>query len=137
MSGFRLPEKPSELIELALHDLELAEKDGRYRIYMFGWHMPHYGVCHVCFAGAVMAFSLGCDPNCGTGPRQFDAYSSKRFNFLDSARRGSVVEAWKKLSDGYQECPLDDRSVAEYAKNPESFKSDMRGLAREFREAGY
>ena len=51
-----LPDKPSELIRLALADLRKCEADPRYLIDMAQWHRPVTSeLCHVCLAGAVMA----------------------------------------------------------------------------------
>ena len=56
-----LPDKPWELIRLALHDLELCEASPRYKINMGTWHsadLTKRNVCNVCLAGSVMAKSL-------------------------------------------------------------------------------
>ena len=52
-----LPDKPSELIRLALSDLEKCEGDSRYEVDMNEWHVPTQKghVCYVCLAGSVMA----------------------------------------------------------------------------------
>ena len=61
----RLPDRPSDLLELALVDLALAEADGRYLVNMWHWHLPALvasdEACEACLAGSVMAFSLGAD----------------------------------------------------------------------------
>ena len=53
-----LPSKLSDVILIALEDLEKAEKSKEYEIDMDDWYKPN-GVCKVCFAGAVMAQSEG------------------------------------------------------------------------------
>jgi hypothetical protein len=53
-----LPDKPSDLLQLALDDLELCEKDRNYTIDMSEWHTPSQDEsekCAVCIAGAVIA----------------------------------------------------------------------------------
>ena len=52
----KLPNKPSELLKVALTDLELVEGDSKYRVDMRNWHTPQYDkTCEVCLAGSVMA----------------------------------------------------------------------------------
>lgn len=55
-----LPNKPSELIAIALADLIKVEKSKKFRVAMGAWHWtpPGSNVCHVCLAGAVMACTL-------------------------------------------------------------------------------
>lgn len=68
----RLPSVPSELIELALRDLELTEADDRYRVNMDRWHeLDGEDVCHVCLAGAVMAQTLQLDPGDNIAPYHY------------------------------------------------------------------
>ena len=52
--------KPSQLLRLALSDIEKVSKDGRYDIDMNSWHRyEHEGeICFVCLAGAVIAKSF-------------------------------------------------------------------------------
>jgi hypothetical protein len=59
-----LPNKPSELIRVALKDLEEAERDPHYEVEMCTWHRPSSttGVCTVCLAGSVLAKSCGVVP---------------------------------------------------------------------------
>jgi hypothetical protein len=53
-----LPLVPSELIDVAVHDLELCAADPRYEINMMNWHEPFGDRCLVCLAGAFMAQTL-------------------------------------------------------------------------------
>ena len=53
-----LPNKLSELIELAVRDVQACEADPRYILNMGRWHAPRNGGCEVCMAGAVMAQTL-------------------------------------------------------------------------------
>ena len=62
MQKSKLPTRPSELIKLALSDLEKCEVDGEfYRVDMGRWHVfdETDNVCYVCLAGSVMAQTLG------------------------------------------------------------------------------
>lgn len=50
-----LPDKPSELIRLALGDLRKIEGTPGYVVDMAAWYDRTRTECHVCLAGAVMA----------------------------------------------------------------------------------
>ena len=87
---YKLPNNPSELILLALHDLELCEKDDRYKIEMVYWHVPRTkGYCHVCLGGSVMAKTLDCDPSKDINP--LDTKFHKQLNALDQFRKGNII----------------------------------------------
>lgn len=88
----RLPDKPSELLLLALTDLEMCENDPRYEIYMGNWHAPN-GRCRVCAAGAVMAKSLGAPPRDIWGPEDFDEDTERKLRAIDFFRTGAVWDA--------------------------------------------
>ena len=93
----KLPEKPSELILIALKDLKSAEESKKYEIEMGDWHNPPipniYGdidkKCEVCFAGSVMAFSLEGDINRHYEPKDFPGEEGK-LNALDCFRLGQI-----------------------------------------------
>jgi hypothetical protein len=67
-----LPSKPSELLKLALADVEAAAKTPGYKIDMGTWHSGTAansgyrgsgdGLCTVCMAGSVLAMSLKLQP---------------------------------------------------------------------------
>jgi hypothetical protein len=69
-----LPDKPSDLLSVALYDLYACSQDSAYDINFNEWHKPlqkrdntqfsnktEPDVCQVCFAGSIMAKTLGCD----------------------------------------------------------------------------
>lgn len=62
MKNTQLPDKPSELIRLALKDLRKTERQfWKYKIDMDIWHSGKTSTlsrCSVCLAGAVMAQTL-------------------------------------------------------------------------------
>lgn len=131
------PSKPSELIRLALRDLREVEADPRYAVNMADWHNPHAEICHVCFAGAVMAKSLG------TPVYEYSSYCDHRFSTqwqrsldaLDSFRLGLC---WHGA--GYMGLPepksVPDRVVPEYAEDPSAFHLAMEALAAEYEAVG-
>lgn len=134
--------KPSELILLALEDLEKVEKmKGVYRVDMSEWHRPgEDGPCYVCLAGSVLAMSYGA-------PTSMDYLSSPRppenaedrIGALNSFRMGDIVE-------GLLEMGITDESVLNevtpshyvplYEQNRRGFKSGLRWIARHLGERG-
>src|SRR5687767_4349571 len=124
----RLPDKPSDLILLALHDLEAVEKDERYRVNMYAWHDPN-GRCSVCLAGAVMAGTLGASPNVHRAPFMFDDDTRWKLRSLDALRAGSISEALRYwVVDRPHTLPPYDEPT-DYEHDPEGFKNDMAMLA--------
>ncbi len=144
-----LPDKPSELIRVALADLEKCEKDPDYEIFMGVWHSPKpAGYCEVCLAGAVIAKTLGSDKGESIAP--YDYYppsetsaklssdTSDKLSALDKFRTGNI---WDGLScmilplrvlDAVSD--ISDRSIPDYHLYPDKFKSSMLELADFFEE---
>jgi len=133
-----LPNKPSELILLALHDLELVEASPNYEVNMFDWHNPTYPIdepCYVCFAGAVMAFSLNASINKSLRPGNFDDDTSEKLIALDCFRQGRIAAALDEI--GYTCESLEPvMEFADYQDDPEEFKLDMKNLARDLGRNG-
>ena len=99
----KLPEKPSELILIALKDLRAAEASEKYDINMGGryWHFPPKTKdksykCEVCLAGSVMAFSLGGDINNHYEPGNFPGEEGK-LRSLDVFRTGHVTYGMREF----------------------------------------
>ncbi len=108
-----LPDKLSELILVALEDLEACEADPKYKINMDVWYEPKGKRCHVCFAGAVMANKAPkVNLSAGLGPEFFGAEEDK-FLALEEIRRGNFEGAISLL----------------YKKHPKEF-----GLPSDFNE---
>lgn len=133
-----LPDKPSELIRLALADLALCAADPNYRIDMTDWHSPDNGVCQVCLAGAVMAKSLNAPPAAGLHWIDFPDNSHK-IESLNDFRMGDVGRALAVLDI---DVPDDgdyvfNRTITPYDKDPDAFMADMRHLADDLDAAGY
>ena len=86
-----LPNKPSDLLQMALDDTIKAYEHPDYLLNMDEWHHPSLNrPCSVCMAGAIMAFGLGAKnaatPSCF--PEWFShllAIDEFRTNNLDSA----------------------------------------------------
>jgi len=132
---------PSDLIDLALNDLEAVERNPKYRVEMRAWHEPvgrgKNRVCEVCLAGAVMANTLGCKPRDEVEPWYFDDCTlTNTLNALDAFRFGEVHAGLDWLGS-YAGCDTPEAVlVADYAKHPIGFKSDLRAMADMLREKG-
>ena len=146
-----LPDVPSELILLALHDLELCEKDPRYSIEMSEWHNPAYQnsvvgtlnmrlnfeVCAVCLAGSVMAKTLNTAIDERRYPQNFN--EEKKFWALEHFRSGELSEGLDALGIVADDYPVNyDISgvMCDYEDGPEKFKSQMKAIATELKECG-
>lgn len=118
----RLPKKLSDLILLALEDLEAAERNPRFKIDMKDWfHVKNAtryrdgetrlnhsltsetAQCTVCFAGAVMAGSLnGVEKSLNLRdegymtPYDFGK-NDRKLQALNSIRTGDVTQALEEL----------------------------------------
>ena len=93
-----LPNKLSDLLELAMKDVRAIEEDPRYRLDMSHWHMPSIetpGVCLVCMAGAVMANTLEISPtqNFGEPHILVDYMNGPAIRAIDLMRKGAFEAA--------------------------------------------
>lgn len=91
------PKKLSAAILLALADLEAVEKDPRYIVKMYDWHVPSEMStslkCEVCFAGSVMAKSLNSAIGNAVYPADFGKAWCKVFKALNYVRCGDIQPA--------------------------------------------
>ena len=142
--------KPSELIRVALNDLELCEKDAKYNVYMEAWHEPFdqnsdSPGCFVCLAGAVIAQSLNTPINFDRSPENFSLPISIRLRVLNLLREGDIPHALALFSDSqrdfdgdyYFNSPVADREITSYSINTRLFKADMLRLADDLEDVGY
>jgi hypothetical protein len=129
-----LPDKPSELILLALSDLEACEKDPNYKIDMYSWHSPTYGkICLVCLAGSVMAQTLKAYSFQNLLPHDFSEEIAKKLTALNLFREGDVARGLRELNIMKK---FRFRKIPEYDEYPEEFKAAMRKLARDLAAKG-
>ena len=151
-----LPDKPSELIRLALEDLRKAEADPRYTVNMNVWHEEQLDgearrTCSVCLAGAVMAGTLEKSPfdvlepeNCGRHQSKLKALNQFRMGELH-AGLSLIPIVWEREGipkrvkiTGYH--PLfkafDNVTEEEGLHYREKFHEEMGKLADRFEEAG-
>jgi hypothetical protein len=149
-----LPEKSSDLIELALQDLEKVERREEYRVEMsYSFHAPivldlgegDRAVCSVCFAGAVMAMSLNTSPDKELWPEDYRSPGNKqRLYALDYFRRGLVWQGLELVCEWGHESARTRAPkipaqvcITPYSKRSAgAFKDDMRRLAELLRREG-
>lgn len=142
-----LPDKPSELLVLALEDLEKVEKDPKYQVNMGTWHRPSEfePVCLVCLAGAVMAGHLQAKPEKQYVASDFGGRNMSKFyalaNFATDHIRKAVEEAigpeaFEELGERYYRIPVHAPNFKSYSEDPESFKSSLRATAAFLKELG-
>src|SRR4029079_17076585 len=90
-----LPEKISDLLDLALNDLTYCEQHrDLYRVHMHFWHMAKDDEsprCQVCLAGAVIAKTLETLPEEEVRPNHFCKSINNKLSALDSLRQGHVM----------------------------------------------
>ena len=129
--------KPSELILLALEDLEKTEKmTDVYRVNMEWYHAPlDNGICNVCLGGAVLAQTVKLTPSmCWGGDA--DGNVEGRIFALDSFRTGHIGEG---LSEMGIQLPFNVRPTVrmrDYERDPVDFKSGLRWIAKHLGERG-
>lgn len=131
-----LPDKLSDLIEVALRDLEAVENDKRYTVNMGWWHRPNVydHTCIVCLAGSVMAKSLDVSPDRTRYPNDFDDKTEAKLGALNWARVGDVDYALHHLDVPQSSYTSFNRSVVDYQDDPEQFKADMREIVAALKE---
>ena len=133
-----LPDKLSDLLEIALDDLELVEADPHYAVNMNQWHniSSVNGICHVCLAGAVMAGTLRADPGQHTMPIDYPRDVRRKLLTLDAFAMGDIHMGFRDSS-----IPPDpdfpDIDIPEYSVDPEGFKQTLRDLIPELRAKNY
>ena len=150
----KLPDKPSELIELALADLEKVEKLPEvYDVYMPRWHRPSAGKCMVCLAGAVLAQTLSTDPkknielSGSLDESGLDKDTWRKLRSLDDFRCGRIGEGLYEMGligidESYNRSELeieDEERIDDdlYAESPMRFKAELRNVADRLRAEGY
>ena len=139
----KLPDKPSELIELALKDLASVERSKAYKVDMGTWHSPakYDGPCSVCLAGAVMARTLRMPRDEEHSPwlhgtRKMGSETVRKLIALDYFRSGDVRFALNNCKLTRPANLPGGVRVTPYSSNRRAFKTDMRRLARRLRAVG-
>ena len=139
-----LPDKPSELILVALKDLIKCERSKKYKVDMTIWHQkewPDAPACSVCLGGSVMAKSFDANPNEVLEPynmKHLRVSDRRKLKALDHFRRGNI---WCGLES--MRLPLkrlykidSHMDVQFYSESPTKFKADMRKMAKYLKSKG-
>lgn len=93
----KLPNKLSDLLELAIKDLKSCEADPKFVIDMLNWcKETSDGTCGICLAGAVMVRSLGIITNSPNHVKE-----GYKLLALDSLRSGRIHEACSIMNIQY------------------------------------
>lgn len=129
----KLPDKLSELIRVALDDLEQVEHDPNYRVDMNDWirYNKTDDVCEVCFAGATMVKTLKLDHTVQFGLLSPD--TMRKMESLDWVRCGSVRTAVQRFMDipfsDYAYYQIEHVSVVDYDLHPDIWRIQMHVIA--------
>lgn len=143
--SFSLPDKLSDLLDLALEDLEKAEADPDMRIDMATWYDREYpedriapGICSVCMAGTVLAQRANLPMGAVyIDPSDFSDEIRGKLYAINSLRMGYVYDAFCKLG---LKIPAELEYVYfvySYEGNPTKFKRDMKEISKLLREHGH
>lgn len=135
-----LPSKPSTLLEIAMADLESAEKSKNYTIDMWSYHETLGSKCAVCLAGSVMAFSLKADKNTDLSPENF-GINQQQLIAIDHLRMGDFSYVAEALDLDYKQSVVQkynlERNITSYEKDPTLFKKEIKEYIRDLKKAGF
>ena len=152
-----LPNKLSELIEVAIKDLGKAEKSPSYKIDMGSWHDLSVvdDLCYVCFAGGIIAARVESDEGHRfINPDDFGSQEiADKFESLDLVRGYNIAVA-VRIFKGYYNYGVFEKLLniseklekeilpkikeyTEYKDDPKQFKKNMRIIAKELKLKGY
>ena len=135
MKSLPNPIKPSALIRLARCDEKKAHASSDYTVDMKDWHETSFAGCAVCFAGAVMAFSLGGDPKRKLAPAECDADTRDCLYALNAFRQDMPNMGLRFM--GIHEITISpSRSIPPYADDRDAFLAAMESLANELEMIG-
>ncbi len=142
----KLSGKPSELLSVALKDLEKVEQTTNYVVNMDNWYTNIKGNCAVCFAGSVMANTLKVQTN-NLLKKNHDAVKElcpDNFNqellalkALDNFREGRLAAGFTNLGLEYPISFEPEVKLVDYNKNPQVFKVQMKNLIKQLKTQGY
>lgn len=94
----KLPDKLSDLLELALNDCQIVFTSGRYIENMEYWHHPKGDRCAVCMAGAVMANTLRVPIEESVDPTHMESDTLERLLAINDMRTGEMFNAYERLN---------------------------------------
>ena len=131
-----LPNKPSELLTLALADLAKVERSKRYKVNMCTWHLPiNKNLYQVCLGGSVLAKSLDYPFNKRLKTNLVPDSVREKLFALNRFRVGDVSRALMNLgygADAYNAFTW--LYVPEYADDKKAWRKAMRGIVRDLKK---
>ena len=142
-----LPDKLSELIDVAIQDAKKLDRDKYTPSYIY-YYMPDNRDdkrCYVCDAGSVMVGTLLVNTDMQVDPSEFDVSTERKLEALDHARRGAYSMAVEQLGfcltirqaqalDKIQRSPwMEYRTWEDFDKH----LSHMKRVAGQLRAMGY
>lgn len=146
----KLPDKPSELLKMAMDDLEAAEESDEYSVDMGHWYFPNISkegsikTCKVCLAGSVMANMLpsdrikSCSPNTLKFNGEIDGDTRDKLMAIDEIRSGFIEHGINRMGidtdDAYLPNYLD---MTGYREDPVVFKEEIKNVIHELKKQGY
>lgn len=130
-----LPDKPSELLRVALGDLEKCEKDPNYIIMMNDWHTVRGDKCAVCLAGVVIAKSLEANVEWNYDPDNYDRTVRHKLRALNQFRTGSNRAALGFMGIAPPE-GLKNFVASQYHMNSKKFKTEMNDTIEQLQGFG-
>lgn len=133
----KLPDKLSDLIDLAVTDLEVIEKNPRYKVDMSRFHTGG-DPCLVCFAGAIMANTFGVSCKEQAHPWEFPEHTENRLYTLNYIRDYRINDAIKFFhGTPCDKSYMENLNSILYNESAKQFKSNMREIAKRLRNDGY
>lgn len=148
----KLPDKPSELIRLALSDMKAILKNPKFKVRMdvyMEYVNPDDKRCTVCLAGSVMANTLKIKPSrkrqFGHSPADFedaDEDTYRKLRAINALRNGSASYAFEilKLSGKEKAKKLIRNIKYNYPENAlqrKNFINEMEIFANDLQAAGF
>ena len=127
-----LPDKLSELLNVALKDLKKCERSKKYEVYMMAWHLPNSdkGTCMVCLAGSVMAKEFKLSPSeCAAWSDIKDDKVKSKIVALSDIAFGVSVNRTVRLAKDNVKAPF-----VEYRKDSKKWWKYMRELLRNIKK---
>ncbi len=141
-----LKELFSDLIDDGLVDMEKCEVSVKYSIDMDNnWHEPGDDVllkdgtpapCEVCFAGAVIAMTLGEEPDQSSAPAYFDVDTRMKLKALNWLRQGKLEQAYISMNRPMPLAFPNHFTIADYRDSPIIFRVGMRLMSSFLRANG-
>ena len=149
----KLPQKLSDILELALEDLNQVERDPNYYVSMGVWHTPStvgFGdkereVCMVCLAGSLLAKSVKIPLQITYTEMDTDRYVQNNMRAIDNARVGDFQNALYSMGVSAENVSKFEKKfysqiktpLVEYERDSKEFKKNMKEAIEFLREEGY